>query len=111
MGRDLKGKSVLYLVADRNGLTRLFDVAPFKAKAKEILDIVDNDANNDQWKKDDWIARIQQDRASGETKLIAYFNPNKFKPLFTWQLNLHESFVRESIKKEVFAILNEIFSG
>lgn len=88
MGRDLKSKADLYLVADRTGLTRLFYTKPIKEKAKEILAMVDNEPDKDRWAGNGWEAKIQQDRATKETKLMAYFDPKAFETLFTWQLSI-----------------------
>lgn len=112
-GRDLKSKSVLYLVADKNGKTRLFHTEPIKKKAQEILNIVEQDLGKDsrqsRWNGNGWEAKIQYDAAHGNRKLVAYFNPNSFNALATWDLNLYEEIVREYLKEEVRLVLKEFF--
>jgi hypothetical protein len=114
VGRDLKSKSVLYLVADKHGTTRLFQTEPIKKKAQEILNIVQKDLEEDprqsRWSGNGWEAKIQYDAAHGNRKLVAYFSPNVFNPLATWNLDLYEEVVRESLKEEVRSVLKELFS-
>lgn len=111
-GRDLKSKSVLYLVADKHGTTRLFQTEPIKKKAQEILNIVQQDLEDDpkqtRWSGNGWEAKIQYDSAHGNKKLVAYFNPNVFNSLATWDLNLYEEVIKEFLKEEIRQILKTL---
>lgn len=112
-GRDMKSKSVLYLVADKHGKTRLYQTEPIKKKAQEILKTVQDDLKQnprqDRWSGNGWEAKMQYDAAHGNKKLMAYFNPNSFNALATWDLNLYEEVVREYLKEEVKSVLKELF--
>jgi hypothetical protein len=92
-GRDLKTKAVLYLVADRQGVTRMFLTKPIKDKAQEILKTIlaelENNPNKANWEGPHWQAKLQVDRAHGQRKIMAYFNPKMFSALGTWYLNIH----------------------
>lgn len=113
-GRDMKSKSVLYLVADRNGRTRLFHTEPIKKKAQDILKMVQDELKQnprqDRWSGNGWQAKMQYDARDGNKKLMAYFSPNSFNALATWDLNLYEEIVRECLKEEVRSVLKELFS-
>jgi hypothetical protein len=92
-GRDIKSKAVIYLVADRNGTTRMFLTKPIKEKASEILKTVftdlEKEPNKNEWEGPNWQARVQFDRANGARKIVAYFDPRMFHVLGSWNLNLH----------------------
>lgn len=111
-GRDMKSKSVLYLVADRHGRTRLFQTEPIKKKAQDILKMVQDELSKDprqtRWSGNGWEAKMQFDAAHGNKKLMAYFSPNAFNALATWDLNLYEEIVRECLKEEIRSVLKEL---
>ena len=92
-GRDIISKAEFYVVADRQGVTRMFYTAPIKEKAKEILATTEKDLAADpyktRWSGSGWEAKMQWDRASGARKIVAYFNPHSFQELGHWQLSLH----------------------
>lgn len=94
-GRDMKSKATLYLVANRQGTTRLYQTKVFKDKAKEILDIVEEDLQTHPeqqfWRGNGWEARVQFDRSSGDRKIVAYFKPTFVNPMATWDLHINES--------------------
>jgi hypothetical protein len=92
-GRDMISEADLYLVVDRMGTTRVFLTRPIKEKAKEILNIVEKDRAQSpfkvNWWGTDWQVKMQVDRAHGQRKLVAYFDPKLFNALATWKLNIH----------------------
>lgn len=91
-GRDLKSKAILYIIADTHGTTRMLLVQPIKKKANEILDYIKKELlknpNQQNFGGQGWEAKIQFDRAHGQQKLVAYFDPRLFDILATWNLNL-----------------------
>lgn len=103
IGRDMVTKAVLYLVADRNGTTRMFYTKEIKDQAQKILDQVEDDLQTEpqktSWEGPHWQAKAQIDRASGNRKVVAYLNPRAFKALATWNLNLYEAILKEDYKK------------
>ena len=92
-GRDIISKADLYIVADRNGTTRMFYTAPIKEKAKEILAAAEKDLTENpyktRWEGNGWEAKMQWDHASGARKIVAYFDPRSFQELGHWKLTLH----------------------
>ena len=92
-GRDIISKAVVYLVTDRSGTTRMILTKPIKEKAAELLKIAEKDMANDPyktfWRGDKWEMRMQVDHAHGQRKLVAYFKPELFDILKTWNLQIH----------------------
>jgi len=91
MGRDMLCKAEFYLVRDRKGKIRMFSVAELKTKAKALYDFVLKDLvkNPDKenwggWQGSNVNVKIVVDKAHGNRKLIAYFNPEKLKTLGEW---------------------------
>lgn len=114
LGRDMKSKSVLYLVSDKHGKTRLYHTDAIKNKAQEVLKVVQDDLKQnpmqDHWSGNGWEAKMQYDSSHGNKKLMAYFNPNAFNVLSTWDLNLYESVIRERLKEEVVSIIKNLLN-
>lgn len=112
-GRDMKSKSVLYLVADKRGQTRLYHTEAIKKKAQEVLKIVQDslkqDPKQNRWDGTGWEAKMQYDAYHGNKKLMVYFNPNSFNTLATWDLDLHETILKEFLKQEIRSVLKEVF--
>ena len=52
MGRDMKSKAVLYIVADTFGRTRMFLTKPIKEKAEEVLEKIKRDQQKNPYKLD-----------------------------------------------------------
>ena len=63
-----------------------------KEKAQKLLDFIENDLNKNAsktfWQGDKWQVRLQTDRAHGQKKLMAYFDPTLFKSHATWNLSI-----------------------
>ena len=91
-GRDIISKAALNLVVDRSGKARMFLTKPIKEQAQKIVDvllpIISRDAGKGFWSGNGWEVRVQQDRAHGQRKLVAYFSPNLFSPLGEWDLKI-----------------------
>lgn len=89
MGRDMRCKADYYLVKNTNGTIRMFLVAELKSKAKAIQDFVLGDLkknpSKDSWGGNNVEVKIRVDKASGQRKLMAYFNPKKLKSFGEWQ--------------------------
>lgn len=110
-GRDMKSKSVLYLVSDKTGKTRLYHTDVIKKKAQEVLKIVQDDLKQnprqDRWSGSGWEAKMQYDASNGNKKLMAYFNSNSFNILATWDLDIYETIVKEFLKEEIRLVIKE----
>jgi hypothetical protein len=76
-GRDLQSKADLYIVVDRYGHINIFNTKEIKDKARELLALADKNPNNQEGTH--WELKFTQDFAHGQTKLMAFFNPNLFK--------------------------------
>lgn len=85
-GRDSVSKAEYYLVVDRSGTGRLFLTAPIKELARQMITIAGELLNTTktEWHGIGWQLRITIDRANGSRKLMAFFNPNKFRCLNEW---------------------------
>lgn len=90
-GRDLKSKATLYIVMDTKKNIRMFLTKPIKDKANEILSHIkialQKTPLETNFSGNGWEAKIQYDRAHGQKKLVAYFDPKLFEALATWNLN------------------------
>jgi hypothetical protein len=79
-GRDIISNAALYLVVDRSGKTRLFLTKPIKDQAQKIVDVllpvIRRDSGKSFWSGHGWEVRVQHDRAHGQRKLVAYFDPS-----------------------------------
>jgi len=89
IGRDLVSKAEYYLIVDRNGYGRLFNTQPIKLMAEKVLHFVKEtlklNANRTTWEfANKWQAKITIDRAHGNRKLMAYFNPSTFVSVKEW---------------------------
>lgn len=117
-GRDMKSKAVLYLIADRQGITRLYSMKPIKDKANQILHQVESDLdknpNQTLWSGPGWEARVQVEPnpriGKPHRKIVSYLKQNLFEPYGTWNLNLHESILREVIRREIKCVLKEVLN-
>ncbi len=89
-GRDAISKAHYYLVVDRYGTARLFLTAPIKKLAQQMLPIAKGlfGTRKTEWRGIGWELKITVDRAHGNTKLMAYFNPGKFDCLKEWNMKL-----------------------
>lgn len=91
-GRDLISKAEYYLVVNRDGIGRLIATKAIKDKAHMILERVKKDLlampSKTRWQDVGWEAKITQDRAHGQNKLMAYFNPKMFTILGSWKFKL-----------------------
>lgn len=91
-GRDLVSKASIYLVSDTHGTTRMYQTDQIKKEAEQILAMVTKSIQrhepNRRWEGSGWEAKLTVDRATHALKLMAFFDPNKFQPLATWQLQL-----------------------
>lgn len=112
VGRDLKSKATLYLVANRSGTTRLFFTKPIKEKAEQLLKTVEDDLKKEphktQWSGNGWEVKLQIDRAHGQRKLVAYFKPNLFDAIASWNLNIHEAVFKSLLKRFIINELKKI---
>jgi len=92
LGRDLKGSAQLYIFANKSGVTRMYMEKDIKEKAQKLLDYIENDLNKNTsksfWQGDKWQVRLQTDRAHGQKKLMAYFDPSLFTSHATWNLSI-----------------------
>ena len=92
LGRDMRGSSVLYLVANRHGNTRLFYTDDIKKLAKQIMEIVIKELRTDpdktNWDGSGWNAKIQHDVDTFRKKLIAYINPLRLNSIAEWDLDI-----------------------
>lgn len=91
-GRDLKSMAYVYIVSDTRGRARMYLTEPIKKKAEELKTMALRDLANDpfktKWFGEGWEMRMQIDRAHGQRKLVAYFQPEMFEALKIWRLNL-----------------------
>ncbi len=89
-GRDSVSKAHYYLVVDRYGTARLFLTAPIKKLAQQMIPIAKGlyHTGKTDWKGIGWELKVTHDRAHGNTKLMAYFNPGKFDCLGEWRVDL-----------------------
>lgn len=90
VGRDSVSKAYYYLVVDRTGTARLFLTAPIKKLAQRMIPIAKGlyGTRKTDWKGIGWELKITIDRAHGNNKLMAYFNPGMFECLGEWHVNL-----------------------
>jgi hypothetical protein len=92
LGRDMKGESSLYIVANRKGETKMFLTDDIKKFAKKIMNDVFEDLKTRPgrsfWEGPGWQVRIQCYKHSGERKLMGYFSPDLFKKINSWNLNI-----------------------
>ena len=92
-GRHMLSKAVLYLVADSSGKTRLLPTSQIKKKASELLNIALKDMDEQpfktRWSGAGWQMNLQIDRAGGQRKLVAYFDPKLFTVFAVWDINIH----------------------
>ena len=90
VGRDSVSKAHYYLVVDRHGTARLYLTAPIKKIAQQMIPIAQGlfGTRKTEWKGIGWELKITTDRAHGNTKLMAYFNPGKFDCLGEWHVQL-----------------------
>lgn len=90
-GRDVISKADVYLVADRQGTTRMYLTKPIKEQAKKMIALAEKDMAEDpfktRWRGTGWEMKLQIDRAHGQRKLVAYFEPTLFNALGTWRLH------------------------
>jgi hypothetical protein len=88
-GRDLIGKSELYLVVNRAGLGRLLLTSEIKKLAKQFVKAVpqaiQQNPEKNSWKGEGWEVKLTYDRATGQRKLIGFFSPNIFSIQDKWQ--------------------------
>lgn len=109
-GRDIISKSTLYLISNRSGTTRLFHAKPIKNKSEELVKMIDSDLiknpNKTEWSGNGWQVKIQYDRADGHRKLVAYYSPNMFDVVATWNLNLNECLLKIILKSVILEIIN-----
>ncbi len=114
-GRDMVSKAELYLVVDRNGVTRMFNTKPIKEKATQALRVIKQDLEKNpsktDWSGSGWSIKVQVDRAHGQRKIVGYFSPKMFTPLATWNLKIHESALREFIESFIDKELKLTFSN
>lgn len=93
VGRDMISKAVIYLVANRQGFTRMYLTKLIKEKAKELLDMVQKDrAENpfkSTWRGHGWEIKLTVDRAYGQRKIMGFFDPDMFTASASWQLKIH----------------------
>lgn len=91
-GRDFLSQAEVYLVADRMGTVRMYSVKQFKEFAEKLIEYafteLEKDATKTNWAGKKWEMKMQVDRAHGQRKLMAYFEPDLFKPLKEWDLKL-----------------------
>jgi hypothetical protein len=91
-GRDMISKASLYIVKDRQGVIRMFSVGEIKRMADVLLKHVIADLKQSP-QKTDWgggqgaIANVKLtvDKAHGNRKLMAFFNPKRLTTLGEWQ--------------------------
>ena len=87
-GRDMLSVSQLYLFVNRQGKARLYWTDPIKTKAKELKEIAEKDLttnpNETKWFGEGWELKKHPDHATGTDKLVAFFNPNLFPVIETW---------------------------
>lgn len=90
-GRDMISKADLYIVKDRQSVIRMFSVGEIKRMAEVLLNHVSSDLKKFP-QKTDWgvgqnaIANVKLtvDKAHGNRKLMAFFNPKRLTTLGEW---------------------------
>jgi hypothetical protein len=90
LGRDSVSQAHYYLVVDRHGNARMFLVASIKNIVQQILPLARGlySTNQTRWKGKGWELKITLDKANGNTKLMAYFDPSMFRCFGEWHINL-----------------------
>lgn len=91
-GRDMISKADLYIVKDRQGVIRMFSVGEIKRMAEVLLKHISTDLKNNPGRTEwgggrDAIANVKLtiDKAHGNRKLMAFFNPRRLTTLGEWQ--------------------------
>jgi hypothetical protein len=88
-GRDMVSKADYYLIRNRRGVIQLFSVDELKKKAQVVQDFILSDLakspQKDSWGGDIVQVKLRVDKAHGNRKLIAYFNPRHLKSLGEWK--------------------------
>jgi len=82
MGRDMISKAQLYVIVNPQGLLSIYNTAAIKTKANELL----ADANPVNQRGDKWEMKFTTDKASGNHKLMMFFNPSLFPTVATLQI-------------------------
>jgi hypothetical protein len=91
VGRDMQSKAEFYAVMNLQHRIRLFATAPIKEMAetirKHVLTEIIRFPNKDNWGSAARCnAKITTDKAHGNRKLMAYFNPGMLTMLAEWDL-------------------------
>jgi hypothetical protein len=87
-GRDMQSKAEFYLVVNRLGEGRLFEVKDIKALAQKLLNYfesIKDTTTKDSWSNTGWEMKVRRDRAHGNRKLMAFMSPLSFKVVKLWR--------------------------
>ena len=89
LGRDLRSVAQLYLVVDRGGTARLYWTAPIKVLAKKLMEEAKIDLTTEpskiEWSGNGYEMKRTIDRAQGNSKIVAFFDPTRFDAIETWE--------------------------
>lgn len=87
-GRDMESKAEFYLVVNRVGEGRLFEVKDIKDLAQKLLkyfESIKDTTLKDEWYNTGWELKVRRDRAHGNRKLMAFMSPTLFKVVKLWR--------------------------
>ncbi|MHC4332521.1 MAG: hypothetical protein ACYSUV_02075 [Planctomycetota bacterium] len=91
LGRDFQGVAEYYLVVNRAGVGRMVKTKDIKTRAESLLKMAQEEwarkTGVRRWEGKGWELKVTVDRAHGYAKLMAYFNPNLFEAVGTWQFS------------------------
>ena len=80
-GRDMISRAQLYVIVNPQGILSFYNTAAIKTKAKELVALAD--ANPVNQTGDKWEMKFTTDKASGNHKLMMFFNPSLFPTIAT----------------------------
>ena len=84
----MESKAEFYLVVNRVGEGRLFEVKDIKDLAQKLLkyfESIKDTTLKDEWYNTGWELKVRRDRAHGNRKLMAFMSPTLFKVVKLWR--------------------------